>query len=672
MTTVIDTSPVGLIPKPDVGLPVQPKSLSSPATKGATTLVTPTPDISGSHTPRDDALPNPSTHAHTGSHESISTWSERQWVSSAYHPSVYVFIFVNPKSGNQVGRQLTDLPYQHFRLKSNHNVQIQWYNLFDEPEKQKGISYLLWLQKAQARVDKLRSAASPPSHSTHPSRTNRPTSQDTVTPTSDPTVPPTPQSTHPTTTTTTLGQTELNTTPNGNPWPSPNASNRQSLLPDECPTTIYGEMAASPDRLASFFPLANENSPNVGPPECLRPIEIHIWSAGGDGTVMTVYDHLHQAGIDFSKVYFSCIPFGTGNDFSQALGWGKTVESNFVGNHLISLCKITEARLDGDMALLDIWDIEIETFEGGFIQKAQKKAEPGPKLDKLATRMCSYFAMGVQGYVGAGFEANRKRTRTHNFFQYFVESLKWVVFRKFPSVTEILKSITRDGQEILVTREPTEPKKNLSEKTTAATADSPKEGPDTPATLVIHPVEIVIQNIPHIWGREIDLWGEAAQRPGVVENRQGFTDPTHWQEQLSGDGKLEIFGFKDVLAYVHQLLHPSGQLARLGQIEDHFELNFRHPPSTSGTEQGSGTGWFRNLRRESNVLGETCIFVDGEFYRLYMPKVIRFRKKESLRAIGSSAQTSRLVRDATKLPSAPPPPVQLRGSIGSPPPSAHL
>ncbi|RKP37933.1 ATP-NAD kinase-like domain-containing protein [Dimargaris cristalligena] len=584
MTTVIDTSPVGLIPKPDVGLPVQPKSLSSPATKGATTLVTPTPDISGSHTPRDDALPNPSTHAHTGSHESISTWSERQWVSSAYHPSVYVFIFVNPKSGNQVGRQLTDLPYQHFRLKSNHNVQIQWYNLFDEPEKQKGISYLLWLQKAQARVDKLRSAASPPSHSTHPSRTNRPTSQDT----------------------------------------------------------------------------------------CLRPIEIHIWSAGGDGTVMTVYDHLHQAGIDFSKVYFSCIPFGTGNDFSQALGWGKTVESNFVGNHLISLCKITEARLDGDMALLDIWDIEIETFEGGFIQKAQKKAEPGPKLDKLATRMCSYFAMGVQGYVGAGFEANRKRTRTHNFFQYFVESLKWVVFRKFPSVTEILKSITRDGQEILVTREPTEPKKNLSEKTTAATADSPKEGPDTPATLVIHPVEIVIQNIPHIWGREIDLWGEAAQRPGVVENRQGFTDPTHWQEQLSGDGKLEIFGFKDVLAYVHQLLHPSGQLARLGQIEDHFELNFRHPPSTSGTEQGSGTGWFRNLRRESNVLGETCIFVDGEFYRLYMPKVIRFRKKESLRAIGSSAQTSRLVRDATKLPSAPPPPVQLRGSIGSPPPSAHL
>jgi diacylglycerol kinase (ATP) len=44
---------------------------------------------------------------------------------------------------------------------------------------------------------------------------------------------------------------------------------------------------------------------------------------GGDGTVMWVVTELSQFEIDHLKVPMAIIPLGTGNDFSQTIGWGK-------------------------------------------------------------------------------------------------------------------------------------------------------------------------------------------------------------------------------------------------------------------------------------------------------------------------------------------------------------
>ncbi len=44
---------------------------------------------------------------------------------------------------------------------------------------------------------------------------------------------------------------------------------------------------------------------------------------GGDGTVMWVVSEFSRANIDASKTPIGIIPLGTGNDFSQTLGWGK-------------------------------------------------------------------------------------------------------------------------------------------------------------------------------------------------------------------------------------------------------------------------------------------------------------------------------------------------------------
>ncbi len=47
---------------------------------------------------------------------------------------------------------------------------------------------------------------------------------------------------------------------------------------------------------------------------------------GGDGTVMWVVTELASFNIDPMKVPLAIIPLGTGNDFSQNIGWGKTQE----------------------------------------------------------------------------------------------------------------------------------------------------------------------------------------------------------------------------------------------------------------------------------------------------------------------------------------------------------
>ncbi len=50
---------------------------------------------------------------------------------------------------------------------------------------------------------------------------------------------------------------------------------------------------------------------------------------GGDGTVTWVISEMDKYKIPCKTVPFSIIPLGTGNDFSQSLGWGPTTTDLF-------------------------------------------------------------------------------------------------------------------------------------------------------------------------------------------------------------------------------------------------------------------------------------------------------------------------------------------------------
>lgn len=512
----------------------------------------------------------------------------------AVRPTVQVFLFANPKSGDRRGRHLIDLEVQHFRLKESPEVQIQIYNILDQTSREEGMRLLKYILHRRA-----------------------------------------------------------------------------------------------------------------GEAEC----EVHVWSAGGDGTVTSVLDLLLDPhwDIDPSEVFFSCIPFGTGNDFSQVLGWGRTVEkSDVLGKHLEELARIASSRVtnaDSGKAYMDIWEVDIATYPNGRLRRVG--APEDEKNGRLSRRMTNYFTIGVQGYVGRGFEGSRARSRFANACIYARESMKWLIFRKFPPVTRVWSGIRQplpppqsssEAQEgggmmrgewngkpwdeeeqeyetVLTCVDPDSEcagkvrrlfrmvkarwKKGKASKPTRYTRDangcsiqpSYTPPPVKPTkeemelveklqgrpTLLNNPIEVVVQNIPHIWGRNVDLWGDSPETADTVMPQQGPTDPSEWTPQTASDGKLEIFSFSSVWSYIKKLGLRFDHLSRVGQFGD-CELTFRQ----GGT---SNMGhWVGRRRRHEKV---TCFMIDGEFYEVKDPKYVRFRRNGQIRLVGNSAEAAkaRLVRD---------------------------
>ncbi|KAJ1976611.1 hypothetical protein H4R34_003912 [Dimargaris verticillata] len=606
----------------------------------------------------------------------LTQWEERFLFLASKMPNIGIFMFVNPHSGNRAGEALLNMDFQHFRLRSRPRVQVQWYNILDEQDRDEGLEQLRWYLGVKRKVDALLAKAN-------------------------------------------VGARKIVTECD----PTDANQGKCRLADDDdcqaasrtasCQTTGSADTARSMPMPVSPLPASQEALPNAFAAEqssskrsrtrTVRPFEVHIWSAGGDGTIMSIYDWLSNENIDFQDVLFSAVPFGTGNDFSHALGWGRTLQRSFVDNQLAGLCDLTQARLAGSLAHLDIWEVKITTYPEGHVRYIQKDRDT-PKEQSFTKRFCSIFSMGVQGLVGSGFEANRSHSRTLNIMEYVRQSLKWVLFRRFPPITELLHSIERDGQVLLATESPnfvsstyslsttddghnsvsslasetgnhrqtvpsspvldavdTTPARDESVKRrhsaigrmesgqaptpTHSTAHSAPTSPQSATpTLKIHPIDLIVQNIPHIWGRDHDIWNRAKLSPHTVTNRSGETLPSNWTPQMAGDGRLEMFCIENVPEYIRkQVPHMSSHLAQIGQFEDRFTLRFHHPETY--LKKSPSAFHLNPLRHRVTPPGTTCLMIDGEFYELKYPMTIEFRKHNCLRAIGSDEKHSRMVRD---------------------------
>ncbi|KAI8577290.1 hypothetical protein K450DRAFT_252474 [Umbelopsis ramanniana AG] len=448
-------------------------------------------------------------------------------------PSVYLFIFVNPLSGDQKGQELTRMAIQSFRLKQAPEVQVQIYNILDDKDRELGFEMLKLVE----------------------------------------------------------GMAE-----------------RDELMP------------------------VPENS-KIG--TTARRRQIHVWSAGGDGTVMSVFEELVSHKVNLDIVYFSCIPFGTGNDFSQVLGWGRTIPNkDILGTYLNHLVDLSLQRLQGEAARLDIWELEISTHDTGYARKAGKKHRDDNS--KIVTRkMCNYMSIGVQGYVGSGFENQRTGTREFNVLVYAYESAKWMR-RGFPPVTKMIEGMTQGGKKVLRCRNPN--KKGVHK---AAVEDEPEQEDENVPVMTKHPIDFVIQNIPHIWGREVDLWGNAVSGLEVVDNRTGPTDPSLWSPQRANDGKMEVLVLNSMYSYLKKLANFQDHVSRVGQFASPFQIDFREPDLTYKSK------WWRRKKDKTDYKDPSviCIMCDGEFYEVKHPKSIKFRRFAQITTLGNAEGNSRLVRD---------------------------
>ncbi|KAI8819341.1 ATP-NAD kinase-like domain-containing protein [Fimicolochytrium jonesii] len=393
-------------------------------------------------------------------------------------PTEYVFIFSNPKSGNQQGLPLVQMNIQHYRMRDNPHVQVQLYDFLDEKDRSAGLKYLHLLLTKQKSIKKL-----------------------------------------------------------------------------------------------------------------------HVWSAGGDGTLIGVVEGMIQMGLDVEhdeRIFFSVIPFGTGNDLSQVLGWGRYVAgSDVAGKHLEGLNKIVQDRLNGHVTLLDIWDVELETAEGGWVREAGKE-----KTRTVRRKMSNYSSIGLQGRVGLGFEENRRGSRVKNAMEYSRQSLG-VLVHGAPPITNCVKALVAAGDRFEL--------------------DGNKK-----LRVTHEPIEMVIQNIPGMWGRHVDLWGVAEMSRSIVREQKGATDISNWTPHCAYDGKLEVFGIGSLRSYFRkQFSFGRKHLQRVGQMPSPFSIEFI-PEST-----------FHAM-------------IDGEFYETYNATNITYKRILQIKLIGSDPEHSRLVSDLLK------------------------
>ncbi|KAJ3002760.1 hypothetical protein HKX48_002120 [Thoreauomyces humboldtii] len=347
---------------------------------------------------------------------------------------------------------------------------------------------------------------------------------------------------------------------------------------------------------------------------------LHVWSAGGDGTFMWVIEELMKLKVDLQdrRLSFCTIPFGTGNDLSQVMGWGRSVVGDPAGDHMHRLDKIISERLDGEKARLDLWELEVTCRDGGYVQKAAKAGSASAeKHDHLLRKMSNYSSLGVQGFVGVGFEPHRHHSRMANVLEYARQSIR-LVASGIPRIHTYCESLQWKGKTIVSNDRLAKLNRPQSDRDDAAIAKG-----DTRNHRKHKAVEVVVQNIPGLWGRHVDLWGTAKMAPSVVSNPEGPTDIKSWTSNKANDGKLEVFSIGNEFSYVKKQLGDWGRtsLSRIGQFPDELTLNLI---------EGS----------------TTALMVDGEFYKLVNCKSVEWRHLIQVTVIGPDHQNSRMVRDS--------------------------
>lgn len=257
-------------------------------------------------------------------------------------------------------------------------------------------------------------------------------------------------------------------------------------------------------------------------------VNFYVFSAGGDGTFSVVISKTLELCTESPRVFFSILAFGTGNDLSQALLWERVINPKLTFR-LSNLIHHVHKRLSNSQCIpMDIWNIEIHAEEGGYIQWK------GTRMKNLKRLMCNYMTFGLQGYVGTGFEKRRHRSRTLNIAEYMRQALLRAILHRPKKICSYMEAIeTSDGRYSLDAKEH-------------------------------RAVEMIIQNLPGIWGRQMMLWDTCP--------------PDGFDHSDMTDGKLESFFLKSRYDYMTKQVRPLlpfTKLKRFAQDEGPFTIHFK-------------------------------------------------------------------------------------------------
>ncbi|KAJ1732862.1 hypothetical protein LPJ61_001840 [Coemansia biformis] len=595
---------------------------------------------------------------------------------SINEPHEYVFIFTNPRSGNRQGRSLMDMALHSFRLRDRPDVQVQIYDITDKTSLGEGLHYIRQLQMHQG--DRLMKSAFPElfdgRQSIRPSPGVRSTRRVPLK-----VRPPVVAAAAAAAASAAVAAVAANAAATA----SPDDNDAEDSSPQDTPNTCS---VAWDEWISDVSTMLQSGLSRYSEEEATQRLEaaqgsiikLHVWSAGGDGTVSSTLEAMMAYGIDVERVYFSSIPFGTGNDFADALGWGRSVPGDGVGGSMRLLNKIISERLEGYTCKLDIYEVTITTYDGGHIKHVERDMHSKPGMTRYTCLMIDYLSIGVQGFVGSSFEMHRPGSRSLNILMYTAAAAKWVFLRRFPPINEALESIStvpdsmladtrlsdadrakwletaseEERKQVLLARVAGPHKRSHGRKMKwtkepkarrTATAQDFGAEPDLPV-IQCKPIEIDIQNVARFWGRDIDVWDSAHDHGRLLSSREGVTDSSSWTPQYAGDGKLELFAVRDIGDYALNQLpgRDTYRIGRLAQMGSPVAMHFRTPetyPPRSRKPLSSRRGI------EPGLLYAMC---DGEFIEMYRPRDVIVTRKVTLKAVGRSPATSRIVRDTIR------------------------
>lgn len=378
---------------------------------------------------------------------------------------------------------------------------------------------------------------------------------------------------------------------------------------------------------------------------------IKVLIAGGDGTVLGIAKDIKNYGIDLNKIYFGPIPFGTGNDLSNSLGFGNSLT---LSSKLNSAQRVFDTYNKAQASSIDIWDVTLDLKQNGNIRKVSKSSEiiimdpdKNEPISQFKTTIINYLSIGFDARVGFNFEQNRSKNRFCNKIIYgwigFVKSCFCCCSYK-TKITDVVDNFYTEEQpkydinKFTNTNNKKNIDSNINNKKEALISDTIPEVENTDSSmketnnsmssttifdltdnpesvkLKGEPMNIICQNINFYMGGVRDIWEQAGNSISTTISNAEKEDLNNYKKEVlnsfsaqkSDDKKLEFFSYEYGFELGLELV-AGGLADKLFQGYGPFIMNFKHNPN----------------EEESKKMEKVYLNTDGEFYHLVNPQKLR-------------------------------------------------
>ena len=367
---------------------------------------------------------------------------------------------------------------------------------------------------------------------------------------------------------------------------------------------------------------------------------IRILIAGGDGTVLGIVEELNAENIPLKRCIFGSMPFGTGNDLSNALGFGNACDVGDIDHFQ----RVLYTYLIGVNSKIDIWELSInmDKINGAMydvITNGEKIKEDNDKNKILTFKktFVNYFSLGFDARVGFQFEQRRTSNRCCNKVVYAVEAAKRIFCcKKNYGLSNLLDSFLEGNNENNNKINPENTLNTISEKSSDSDIEEVPNEPlitleniitdkkfifktktenQTDVVLKGNPVSLICQNIDFYMGGTRNIWDktshigiqqEELSKEQYREYKRQVID--NWQKQAFDDKKIEFFTFEHGIEMGLERV-TRGLAKRVYQGPGPIFLEFKKNPDET----------------EREALMKVYINCDGEFYHLQNPAEISIR-----------------------------------------------